>query len=107
MLMPGWWYAISAESYLDRLTETPDGLALASRVKCPVLYVRGDQESRETYPAEDFKASAGGACDVEIVAGCDHYYNTREAAIQDLVSSWLARALRLAPKAGESRKINR
>jgi pimeloyl-ACP methyl ester carboxylesterase len=99
MLMPGWWYAISAESYLDRLTETPDGLALAPRVKCPVFYVRGDQESREDYPAEEFKVRAGGACDVEIVAGCDHYYNTREAMIQELVSSWLARVLRLAPKA--------
>src|SRR5262249_42869797 len=33
MLMPGWWYAISAESFLDRLTETPDTLALAPRVK--------------------------------------------------------------------------
>jgi len=107
MLMPGWWYVISAESYLDRLTETPDGLALAPRVKCPVLYVRGDQESPENYPAEVFKARVGGACDVEIVAGCDHYYSTREGAIRDLVSSWLARVLRLAPKAGESRKIKR
>jgi len=99
MLMPGWWYAISAESYLDRLTETPDVLALAPRVKCPVLYVRGDQESRENYPAEEFKARAGGLCDVEVVAACDHFYNGRETVIQDLVSSWLARALRLAPKA--------
>src|SRR5712692_11438315 len=40
MLMPGWWYAISAESYLDRLTETPDGLELAPTTKCPTLYVR-------------------------------------------------------------------
>src|ERR1700704_3644075 len=39
MLMPGWWYAISAESFLDRLTETPDTLALAPRVKCPSLFV--------------------------------------------------------------------
>ncbi|TMG88884.1 MAG: hypothetical protein E6H72_13410, partial [Betaproteobacteria bacterium] len=35
MLMPGWWYAISAQSYLDRLTETPDALALAPTIKCP------------------------------------------------------------------------
>jgi pimeloyl-ACP methyl ester carboxylesterase len=95
MLMPGWWYAISAESYLDRLSETPDGLALAPKVKCPVLYVRGDQESRENYPAEEFKARAGGLCDVEIVPGCDHFYNGREEAIQAIVSSWLARALHL------------
>ncbi len=95
MLMPGWWYAISAESYLDRLTETPDGLALAPKIKCPTLYVRGDKELRENYPAEDFRAGAGGPCDVEIVPGCDHFYNGREEAIQAIVSSWLAKALHL------------
>jgi len=95
MLMPGWWYAISAESYLDRLTETPDGLALAPTIKCPTLYVRGDKELRESYPAEDFRARAGGPCDVEIVPDCDHFYNGREEAIQAIVSSWLAKALHL------------
>ncbi len=95
MLMPGWWYAISAESYLDRLTGTPDVLELAPTIKCPTLYVRGDQEPRENYPAEDFQARAGGPCDVEIVPGCDHFYNGREEAIQRLVSSWIAKALHL------------
>jgi pimeloyl-ACP methyl ester carboxylesterase len=95
MLMPGWWYAISAESYLDRLTETPDALALAPKVKCPTLYIRGDQELRENYPAEEFKANAGGPCEVEIVPDCDHFYNEREEAIQAIVSSWLAKALHL------------
>lgn len=95
MLMPGWWYTISAESYLDRLTETPDGLALAPTIKCPTLYVRGDKESRENYPAEEFQTRAGGPCDVEIVPGCDHFYNGCEEVIQRLVSSWLAKALHL------------
>ncbi len=95
MLMPGWWYAISAESYLDRLTETPDGLALAPMIKCPALYVRGDKESRENYPAEDFKIRAGGPCTVEIVPHCDHFYNGREAAVGEIVSSWLSRTLHL------------
>lgn len=95
MLMPGWWYAISAESYLDRLTETPDGLALAPTIKCPTLYVRGDKESRDNYPAEDFRTRAGGPCDVEIVQDCDHFYSGRERAIQAIVSSWLPKALHL------------
>ncbi len=95
MLMPGWWHAISAESFLDRLTETPDGLALAPTIKCPTLYVRGDKESRENYPAEDFRARAGGPCDVEIVPDCDHFYDGREEAIQAIVSSWLAKAMHL------------
>ena len=96
MLMPGWWYAISAESFLDRLTETPDTLELAPRVTCPTLYVRGEKELRENYPAEDFRVRSGGPCDVEIIPGCDHFYNGREEAVQAIVSLWLAKALRLS-----------
>ena len=95
MLMPGWWYAISAESFLDRLTETPDTLELAPEVRCPSLFVRGDKEPRDAYPAEEFSARSGGRCTVEIVPDCDHFYNGREEAIQRLVSLWLARVLRL------------
>jgi pimeloyl-ACP methyl ester carboxylesterase len=95
MLMPGWWYAISAESFLDRLTETPDTLELAPRVKCPSLFVRGDKEPREQYPAEEFKARSGGPCTVEIVSNCDHFYNGREAAVGAMVGSWLRGALHL------------
>lgn len=93
MLMPGWWYAISAESFLDRLTETPDVLGLAPRITCPVLFVRGDQEPREQYPAEDFRQKAGGPCSVEIVPDCDHFYNGREDTVREIVASWLVRTL--------------
>jgi pimeloyl-ACP methyl ester carboxylesterase len=96
MLMPGWWNAISAESFLDRLTETPDVLELAPRVKCPTLYLRGDQEPREGYPAEDFRERAGGPVTVEIVPRCDHFYNGREEAVRQIVSSWLTKALHLS-----------
>jgi pimeloyl-ACP methyl ester carboxylesterase len=99
MLMPGWWYAISAESFLDRLDQTPDILELAPRVKCPALYVRGDQEPREAYPAEDFRERTGGSCTVEIVPGCDHFYNEQEDVITRIVSSWLRGTL-LAGRAG-------
>jgi pimeloyl-ACP methyl ester carboxylesterase len=104
LLMPGWWYAISAESFLDRLTETPDVLELAPEVRCPTLYIRGDREPRDAYPAEDFRDRAAGPVTVEIVPDCDHFYNGREAAIQDLVSSWLARTLHLAPR-GEAKAV--
>ena len=89
MLVPGWWYVITAESFLDRLTEMPDALELAPRVTCPVLYIRGDREDRDTYPAEAFAARAGGRCDVEIVPDCDHFYVGREAEITRLVTEWL------------------
>jgi len=97
ILMPGWWYVISAESFLDRLTEMPDVLALAPTIRCPTLYVRGDQEDPDSYPAERFRERAGGPCDVEIVPDCNHFYVGREAAICDLVSGWLARTLDIQP----------
>lgn len=95
MLMPGWWYAITAESFLDRLTAMPDVLDLAPHIRCPTLYIRGDQEDPDTYPAETFAARAGGPCEVTIVSDCDHFYVGREAAISDVVCDWLSRTFRL------------
>jgi pimeloyl-ACP methyl ester carboxylesterase len=89
---------ISAASFLDRLETVPDTIALAPQIKCPVLAIRGDQEPRDRYPAEDYAAAAGGPCNVEIVADCDHFYNGREAVICALVSKWLAATLRLPPQ---------
>ncbi len=103
MFMPGWWYVISAESFLDRMTEVPDTLALAPQITCPVLCVRGDQESRERYPAEEFQSRVTGPCEVEIVPACDHFYNGCEDKVANVVSTWLARALRLPPPSQEKR----
>lgn len=95
MFMPGWWYVISAESFLDRIVNVPDTIALAPQIRCPVLAIRGDQEDRDRYPAEEFQAACGGPCDVNIVADCDHFYNGREAHVAGVVSGWLTRTLRL------------
>jgi pimeloyl-ACP methyl ester carboxylesterase len=95
MLLPGWWYVASAESFLDLLTELPDVLELAPRIGCPVLYLRGDQEPADLYPAEAFAQRAGGPCTVEIVRNCDHFYVGREEAVASVVASWLARTLAL------------
>ena len=96
MFMPGWWYVISAESFLDRLTSVPDTIALAPRIKCPVLAIRGDQEDTPRYPAEEFQAAAGGPCEVVIVQNCDHFYNGRETHVAGIVAAWLARTLALS-----------
>ena len=93
MLMPGWWYVITARSFIDRSTAMPDILELAPRITCPVLYLRGDQESADNYPAEAFKARAGGSCDVDIIPNCDHFYKGREDAVIERVTAWLARTL--------------
>ena len=89
MLLPGWWYVTSAESFLD-LANCPDILELAPRISCPVLYLRGDAEPHELYPAEEFKRRCAGPCTVEIVPHCDHFYRGRERAVADLVCRWLA-----------------
>lgn len=95
MFMPGWWYVISAESFLDRITTVPDTIALAPKIKCPVLAIRGDKEDVDRYPVEEFQRAAGGPCRVEIVPNCDHFYNGREDTIAEIVSSFLAQTLGL------------
>ena len=93
MLLPGWWYVASAESYYDRLTTMPSTVDTAPEISCPTLYIRGDEESRESYPAEDFAAGSNGPCDVVVVENCDHFYKGREDAIIDLVGPWLKKTL--------------
>jgi pimeloyl-ACP methyl ester carboxylesterase len=95
LFMPGWWYVISAESFLDRLGSVPDTIALAPRIKCPVLAIRGDKEDKPRYPAEEFQAAAGGACEVKIVENCDHFYNGREDHVAGIVADWLVKTLGL------------
>jgi pimeloyl-ACP methyl ester carboxylesterase len=94
LLLPGWWYVISAASFVDALENCPDVLELAPRVRCPVLYLRGDREPRELYPAEAFSKLSGGSCKAEIVPDCDHFYAGREDAVSTIVCSWLANALK-------------
>jgi pimeloyl-ACP methyl ester carboxylesterase len=89
MMMPGWWYVITAESFLDRLTEAPDIRELAPKISCPMIYIRGEQENREVYPAEAFQARAGGRCEVTIIPECGHFYRGRENAIIQTVTGWL------------------
>jgi pimeloyl-ACP methyl ester carboxylesterase len=99
MLLPGWWYVTSAASFVDALENCPDVLQLAPRIGCPALYLRGDREPRELYPAEGFAGRAAGRCDVEIVPDCDHFYAGREDAVSTIVCSWLANALK-RPRGG-------
>ncbi len=99
LLMPGWWYAITAESFIDRLTEVPDTMALAPRVKCPVLCIRGDKENAQRYPAEEFARAATAPGTAEVIRDCDHFYNGKEAEVSAAVTSWLARTLGITPAA--------
>jgi pimeloyl-ACP methyl ester carboxylesterase len=74
---------------LDRLTNAPDLVANAGKIKCPVLFIRGDQEPMENYPAERFKENCAGPCDVVIVPNCDHFYVDVEDRVSKIVTEWL------------------
>lgn len=95
MFLPGWWHVISAESFLDRLTEVPDIIALAPRIKCPVLYLRGGKEISERFPGEELCRHIASPCRVEVVPDCDHFYNGCEGVVADIVASWLAETMGL------------
>ena len=93
MLIPDWWWVISARTYLDRLTNAPDLVENAKRIKCPVLFIRGDQEPMENYPAERFKENCAGPCEVAIIPNCDHFYVGAEDLVAKTVTDWLKRTL--------------
>ena len=95
MFLPGWWYVISAESFLDRIATVPDTIGLAPKIKCPVLAIRGDKEDPDRYPAEEYGRAAGGPCRVEIIPDCDHFYNGREDQVANVVAGWLAETLEI------------
>lgn len=87
--LPGWWYTLTARSYIEFLERCPDLLALAPQVSCPVLYVIGDEEPADLYPARAFEAAAAGPVTVDIVTNCGHFYVGREAAVCEAIAAWL------------------
>lgn len=93
LLVPGWWYVISAKSYLDRLTGMHAILDLAPHITVPTLFIRGDQEPAEAYPAETYAELAGGPCEAQVLPGCDHFYNGVEPLVCERVTNWLRRTL--------------
>jgi len=93
MLLPTWWYVISARTFMDRLTNVPNLVINAKRIRCPVLFIRGDQEPVENYPAEVFKANCAGPCDIAIIPDCDHFYVGAEERVTRAVTEWLVRTI--------------
>ena len=93
MLIPAWWWVISARTFLDRLTNAPDLLENAKKITCPVLFIRGDQEPKENYPAEEFAKNCSGPCEVAIIPNCDHFYVCAEEKVSKIVTEWLEKTL--------------
>ena len=93
MLIPAWWWVISARTFLDRLANAPDLVENAKRIRCPVLFIRGDQEPKDNYPAERFKENCAGPCEVVIISNCDHFYVGAEERVAKTVTDWLVKTL--------------
>ncbi len=93
MILPGWFYVITAASLVDQSITPPRLLTAAESISCPVLFLRGDQEDREMYPAEAFAEAAAGPVEVRILDDCDHFYTGHEDQVGDLVAGWLADVL--------------
>jgi len=92
ILLPGWWWVISAESLVDYSRNMPATLDNARQMKSPVLYVVGDQEPEDLYPAREFAARCASPCDVRILPSCDHFYTGLERETAALVVDWLRRS---------------
>ena len=90
MLAPGWWYVISAATYVQFLDHCPDILDAAPHITCPVLYVVGESEPEELYPVTEFAARCSGSVTTVRLEECDHYYRGAESRVSALVRDWLA-----------------
>ena len=90
MLVPGWWYVISAATYVEFLDRCPDVVECAPQIPCETLFVRSAEEPSEVYPAEEVAAASQHPVDVRVVNAGGHYYVGGEGTIVDVVTSWLS-----------------
>jgi pimeloyl-ACP methyl ester carboxylesterase len=93
LLLPGWWHVTSAQTFLDYSRNCPDLLEQAPRIQCPVLFVRGEEEPEEVYPAHAFVERCAGPAEAVVLSGCDHFYTGAEDRVAALVSEWLLRRM--------------
>ena len=78
----------------------------AERIACPTLFLRGDREPPEGYPAESFAERCPARCDVVIVEDYDHFYVGREQAAAGIVADWLSDVVGLpGPIRGGGRRV--
>ena len=94
MLLPGWWYVTSAASFVDMEEGAPRLLDAAPAIECPVLFLRGELEDPDLYPAEQYARAAGGPVEVRIIKGSDHFYTGLQPQVGALVAEWLDATLR-------------
>lgn len=89
MRTPGWWYVLSAASYVDRVDASPTLLDAAPSITRPVLLIKGAGESDDQYPIGAFAERCPGPSDVVRLDGADHFYSDLTAVVGTIVVEWL------------------
>lgn len=89
--LPGWWYAITAASWVDLSKNVPLTVEGARRYPGPILALRGEKEPADIYPAEAVAQAAPGRATLAVIPGGDHFYNKTEAALASAVCDWVAK----------------
>lgn len=87
----GWWYAITAASWVDLSKNVPLTVESACHYPGPILALRGEKEAADLYPAEGVAQVARDRATLAVVPGGDHFYNHTEDAFVGAVCDWLAR----------------
>jgi pimeloyl-ACP methyl ester carboxylesterase len=90
MLVPGWWYLITATTYVEFLDHCPDLVEMATDIPCETLFIRSEEEPSDLYPAEDVSRRAPHDVTIEILAAGGHYYVGGEELVSARVVAWLA-----------------
>lgn len=89
LLVPGWWYVISASTYVDLLDHCPDIVEWAADIPCDTLYVRSSEEPSSLYPGELIAERSGFAVTVSVLDVGGHYYVDHEQVVAAAVVDWL------------------
>jgi pimeloyl-ACP methyl ester carboxylesterase len=89
MLVPGWWYLISATTYVEFLDNCPDLIEMAAAISCETLFIRSEDEPADLYPAGEFAARATPEVTIDILAAGGHYYVGGEELVSARVVAWL------------------
>ncbi len=89
MRLPGWYWITTPRSLLDLSQNLPYLIDEASKISCPVLFIRGDQEPEDLYPAEGFKDTCNAPVDVVTIKDSDHFYVGTEKIVIKTICDWL------------------
>ena len=89
MRMPGWYWVTTPRSILDLAENLPSLIEEASKINCPVLFIRGEEEPEDLYPAELFKEKCKAPVEIVIIKKSGHFYVGHEDIIKGVICDWI------------------